>query len=54
MPYITSIEPIGREEGRDEEHEQRCQTLRKLILNRQHAALGRLGSGSPGPIAKGW
>ena len=52
MPYITSIERIGREEGRKEEHEQCCQTLRKLILNRHLQRWGDLEAAAQGRLQK--
>jgi len=54
MPYITSFERIGREEGlkegldkgRGEEYERSCQTLRDAILKRHQQRWGELDAAS--------
>ena len=42
MVYITSFERIAREEGREEERQESCQTVRVAILNQHQQRWGEL------------
>lgn len=46
MPYITSFERIARKEGREEERERSCQTLRDAILKHHQQRWGELDAAS--------